>query len=193
MVLAIATALVKTLASYLFSAYLKAHYGSTEIDGAPSWYGQEPKEAVCVSVYKDGGIEQLNATKNLSKEEVYKKIKHILEVVIYKNFKHLTPDEEAFLNSVKNDPKLKLFIDSNIKFQNILEDEDEKKVFIRTCLDKEGLINYEKNRVKDLVKQLSFYKSDKGFADLENKKRVESGRIDKEFRELEESIKGMEK
>ena len=187
MVLAIATALVKTLSSYLFSSYLKAHYGSVEIDGAPSWYGEEPDEAICVSTYRNGGIEELEFTKNDSKIKLRKKVNHILELVIYNNFKNLTPDEEDFLNKIAKDKKLPLFVDSNTKFQNIKVDEDEKKVFVRSCLDKEALINYEKNRVKELSKNLTYYKADKGFDELEGKETPASGHAAKEFEELENS------
>jgi len=184
MVIAVATALVKTLSSYLFSNYLKANYGSVEIDGAPSWYGTESDKLICVSTYRKGGIEKIEFTKEDSKIKLRKKVEHILELVIYKNFKNLTPDEEHFLNSIKKDKKLPLFIDSDVRFQNIKVDEDKNMVFIRTCLDKEEFIKYEKDRVKQLSKNLTYYKADKGFDELEGKKRPQSGRVDKEFEEL---------
>ena len=186
MVLAIATALVKTLSSYLFGSYLKAHYGSIEIEGAPSWYGQSPEEAICISTFKKGGIEELEQTKLDSERKINKKINHILELVIYKNFQNLTPDEEHFLSEIQKDKKLPLFIDSNIKFQNIKVDKDKKMVFIRTCLDKMALIKYEKSRVKELSKNLTYYKEDKAFNELDKKERPKSGRVDKEFDELED-------
>ena len=181
----IATALVKTLASYLFGNYLKAHYGSVEIEGGPSWYGQEPSEAICVSTYRKGGIEELENTKNDSKIKLRKKVSHIIELVIYNNFKNLTPDEDRFLNSISKDKKLPLFVDANTKFQNIKVDEDKKMVFVRSCLDKQAFINYEKIRIKELAKNLVYYKSDKGFNELEGKDRPKSGHVDKEFDELD--------
>ena len=187
MIAVIATALVKTLASYLFGSYLKAHYGSVEIDGAPSWYGTEPSEAICVSSYRNGGIEELDFTKADSKLKLKKRVGHILEIVVYKNFKNLTPDEDNFLNSIVNDKKLPLFVDANTKFQNIKVDAEKKMVFVRTCLDKEAFIKYEKNRVKELSKSLTYYKEDKAIKELEGKTRAKSGRVDKEFDELENS------
>ena len=185
MISLIATAMLKTLTSYLFGSYLKAHYGSVEIDGAPSWYGQEPSEAICVSTYNKGGLEKLEITKKESKIKLRKKVNHILEIVIYKNFKNLTPDEEAFLNSIYKDKKLPLFVDANTKFQNIKVDEDKHMVFVRSCLDKQALINYEKNRVKELKKDVTYYKEDKAFNELDNKDRPQSGTADKFFNELE--------
>jgi len=182
----LAFALAKTLASYLFSGYLKAHYGSVDIEGAPSWYGSEPSEAICVSTYNNGGLNELELTKNQAKIKLNKKINHILEIVIYQNFKNLKPDEEKFLESVEKDKKLPLFVDANLKFQNIKVDKDKNMVFVRSCLDKKGFIEYEKNRVKELQKDVVFYKSDKAFDELSGKNYPKSGRDDKAFDELDE-------
>ena len=182
----LAFALAKTLASYLFGGYLKAHYGSLNIEGAPSWYGEEPSEAICVSTYNNGGLEKLILTKNQSKIKLNKRINHIIEVVVYQNFKNLTPDEEQFLKSIEKDKKLPLFVDANMKFQNIKVDEDKHMVFVRSCLDKEAFIKYEKSRLKELQKDVVFYKSDKAFDTLEGKPHPESGRVDKAFDELNE-------
>jgi hypothetical protein len=184
----IATAMVKTLTSYLFGSYLKAHYGSVEIDGAPSWYGQEPQEAICVSTYKVGDIRMLESTKTSAKIKLNKRVNHIIDIVIYQNFQNLQPDEEAFLNSIKKDRKLSLFVDANTRFQNIKVDKDMKMVFVRSCLDKEAFINYEKRRVKELSKELTYYKSDKAFDELEGNSHKKSGRIDKAFGELDEDF-----
>jgi hypothetical protein len=182
----IAFALIKTLGSYLFGGYLKAHYGSVDIEGAPSWYGTEPAEAICVSTYNKGGLEKLELTKKQSKIKLNKKINHIIEIVIYQNFKNLKSDEEKFLESVQKDKKLPLFVDANMKFQNIKVDKDKKMVFVRSCLDKEAFIKYEKNRVKELQKDLSFYKSDKAFDELDDKKKTNNkDKEDKSFSELD--------
>ena len=185
MLAVIGTAMLKSLTSYLFGSYLKAHYGSLEIDGAPNWYGTESKEVICLSTYRDGDLSQLDNTKRDAKIQLNKKVGHILEVVIYQNFKNLKPDEEAFLNSIKKDKKLSLFIDANTKFQNIKVDDEENRVFIRTCLDKKSLIKYEKDRIKELSKDLTFYKADKAFDELEGKSHPKSGRDDKAFDELD--------
>jgi len=165
----IVVALAKTLASYLFGGYLKNHYGSIEIDGAPAWYGREPNEAICVSTYNKGGLDKLELTKKESKIKLIKKVNHIIEIVIYKNFKNLKADEEEFLKSIEKDKKLPLFVDANMKFQNIKVDEDKHMVFVRSCLDKKAFINYETNRLKELKKDIVFYKSDKLFNELENR------------------------
>jgi len=182
----IAVALVKTLASYLFGGYLKSHYGSVEIDGAPDWYGQQPDEAICTSTYNKGGIDKLEFTKKASKVKLNKKIDHIIEIVIYKKFKNLKSDEDKFLESIERDKKLPLFIDANMRFENIKVDKDKKMVFVRSCLDKQAFIKYEKSRVKELQKDVTFYKSDKAFDELEGKPHPKSGRDDKAFDELDE-------
>jgi hypothetical protein len=182
----ITIALVKTLASYIFGGYLKAHYGSVEIEGAPSWYGKEPYEAICVSTYNYGGLDKLEITKKESKIKLDKRVKDIIKSVIYQNFKNLKPDEEKFLESIQKDKNLPLFVATNIKFQNIKVDKDKKMVFIRSCLNKKAFINYEKNKIKELKKEVIFYKSDKAFKELDDKKHIKSGRDDKAFEELDE-------
>jgi hypothetical protein len=181
----IGTAMLKSLTSYLFGNYLKSQYGSIEIDGAPNWYGTESKELICLSTYRDGELSQLDDTKRDAKILLNRKVGHILEVVIYQNFKNLKPDEETFLNSIKKDKKLSLFIDANTKFQNIRVDNKKHKVFVRTCLDKKAFIKYEKDRIKELSKNLTFYKADKAFDELEGKSYPKSGRDDKAFDELD--------
>jgi hypothetical protein len=164
---AIILGMAKSLASYLFGGYLKAHYGSVEIDNAPSWYGKEPREAVCVSDYSPyGGIQKIEIVKNRTKIGLKNRIDKIISVVIYQNFKNLTPDEDNFLNRVKKDTKLPLFIEANMRFQNIKVDK-KGRVFVRSCIDKNNLINYEKRRLKKLSKELSYYKSDKAFEEME--------------------------
>ena len=183
----IASAMLKSLTSFLFGSYLKAHYGSIEIDGAPSWYATEPKEAICTSTYSNGGIEKLEITKQNSKIKLRKKVKHILEIVVYKNFTNLNPDEKIFLDKITNDKQLPIFVDANLRFQNIKVDKSKHKVFVRSCLDKNGLIKYEKSRIEELKKELVLYKEDKAINELENKKYNKSGIVDKEFEELEKS------
>ena len=83
---AIILGMAKSLASYLFGGYLKAHYGSVEIDGAPSWYGQEPKEAICVSTYRNGGLSQLDDTKRDAKILLNRKVLSNIAVLFPKTF-----------------------------------------------------------------------------------------------------------
>jgi hypothetical protein len=126
------------------------------------------------------------AANALKKIKLNKRINHIIEIVIYQNFKHLKSDEEKFLESIQKDKKLPLFVDANMKFQNIKVDKDKKMVFVRSCLDKEAFIKYEKNRVKELQKDLSFYKSDKAFDELDDKKKTNNkDKEDKSFSELD--------
>jgi len=186
MIALIATSLVKTLTSYLFGNYLKAHYGSVELDGAPSWYGQQPDEAICVSTFRDGGLENLELTKTDAEIKLRKRVSGIIDLVIYKNFQNLQSDEEAFLDRIKKDKKLPLFVKANTKFQNIKLDKDENKVFVRSCLDKNALIKYEQKRVKELSRDITYYKADKVFDELDDGSTKGSGRIKDSFDELDE-------
>jgi hypothetical protein len=183
----IAFALVKTLASYLFNGYLKTHYGSVDIEGGPFWYGREGSDEICVSTYRNGGIEKLEITKNDAKIKLRKKINNIIEIVIYQNFKNLKSDEEKFLDRIEKDKKLPLFVDANIKYKNIKVDEDKNMVFVRSCIKKNSFIEYEKKRIKEIQKKLTYYKADKAFDELKGQKKNidEFDEEDKAFDELE--------
>lgn len=187
MVGAIGLALLKTLSSYMFGEYLKESYGSTDIDGAPSWYGTESRYEVCVSTFKRGKLESVEEAKKESQIKLQKKIEKIIDVIIYKKFKNLKPDEEALLQAIAKDKKLGLFIRSSTNYKNIKYDEDEKIAFVRNCILKEDFIDYEKKRVKLLTRDLSYYKSDKAFDELKTGEiKKKSTQSDKAFDELNE-------
>jgi hypothetical protein len=186
----LAFALVKTLATYLFNGYLKNHYGSIDIEGGPFWYGREPSNEICVSTYRNGGLEELELTKNNAKIKLTKKINNIIGIVIYQNphFKHLKADEEKFLDRIKSDKKLPLFVDANLEYKNIKVDKDKRMVFVRSCVKKDSFIKYEKERIEEIRKKLTYYKADKAFDELKGKKKRNIDEFDEEdkaFHELD--------
>jgi hypothetical protein len=185
MVLVIATALAKTLASYLFEGYLKANYGSVEIEGAPKWYGSESRVELCVSTFKSGGLESVELAKEDSKIKLEKKLKDIVSVVITQRFENATQDEKKFLDSVKSDKKVSTFIATHTNYKNIKYDETKKMAFVRNCVLKEEFISYEKVRLKEMVKEMSYYKAGKEFDELDGKgQKFKDSHKDKAFDEL---------
>jgi hypothetical protein len=186
MVLAIASALAETLASYLFEGYLKANYGSVEIEGAPSWYGSEKRAELCISTFKRGDLESVELAKEDSKIKLEKKLKNIVNVVITKRFENANPDEKRFLETVVSDKKVTTFVSTHTNYKNVKYDEEKKMTFVRNCVLKDEFIVYEKKRLKEMVKELSHYKAGKEFDELNGKspKSVESHK-DKAFDELD--------
>jgi len=170
MIAVIGLCLVKTLTSYLFGAYLKYHWGSMDLEGAPFWYGREGKDEICVSTFNNGGLDKLDLTKNQAKVKLTKKLSSILEYVTSndKQFKHLKPDEEEYLENLIKDKKISQFVNLNTYYKNQKIDEDEHRVFVRACVKKDKFIEFEKERVKDLKKNVTFYKGKKAFDELDS-------------------------
>ena len=166
----ISVCLLKTLTSYLFGAYLKSYWGSIDLNGAPFWYGKEDSDEICVSNYKDGGLDKLDLIKKEAKIKLTKKLSSILEYVVNndKKFKNLKEDEEEYLESLIKDKKLYEFVDLNSYYKNQEIDKDENRVFVRACVKKEEFIKFEEKRVKELSKNLTIYKGKKAFRELDN-------------------------
>ena len=184
----IAIAVLKSITCYVTSSYMKSHFGSVDIEGAPYWYGRENGDEICVSDVKKGDVNQLDTEKKIIKIKLQQKLSKIVQYAIHSNkrFSHLKQDEEAFLNSIINDKKLKWFVGENGYYKNIKVDEDKNMIFARMCVKKDKFINYEKHRVKELSKDLTIYKADKNFNELDGKNQNlnDNDNEDKAFREL---------
>jgi hypothetical protein len=183
----IVISIVKAITSYVTTSYLKNHYGSIDIQGAPFWYGREPSELICSSTFKYGSMEQIDTAKKQAVIKLNKKLSAVINDAIYENkkFKHLKPDEEAFIQKIINDKQLLKFVTNKIIYKNIKYDEDKNIVFVRGCVTKKDFISFETDRVKELSKELTFYKSDKAFKELNGSEDKFNDRESKAFRELD--------
>ena len=184
----IAGAAIKAITCYLVTGYMKSHFGSVDIKGAPHWYGREDRDEICVSDVKRGDVTQLDDAKKIVKVKLEKKLSNIVNYAIHSNkkFANLKPDEEEFINSLINDKKLKWFVGQNGYYKNIKVDDDTNMIFIRMCVKKDKFIDYEKNRIKTLQKELSIYKANKNFNELDDKSTPKANdQEDKDFKELD--------
>ena len=163
----IAGAALKTITSYLVGTYMKSHFRSVEIKDAPYWYGREDSNEICVSDVTKGDVTLLDKEKKRVKLKLKNKLSSIVENAIHNNkrFSHLKKDEEKFLNSLIQDEKLKWFVDDKGYYKNIKIDNN--KIFIRMCVNKDAFIKYETKRIKELQKELTIYKSNKEFNELD--------------------------
>ena len=186
----IALAAIKAITCYLTTSYMKNHFTSIDIEGAPFWYGRENKEEICVSDATKGGIIEVDKEKKTVKIKLQNKLSNIVSYAIHTNkqFSHLKPDEENFLNSIIKDKKLKWFVDKNGYYKNIKTDEDKHMIFIRMCVRKNDFIKYEKKRITTLQKEISIYKANKEFNELEGKKNNFNDPEDNAFRELDKDF-----
>ncbi|MCX8083683.1 MAG: hypothetical protein N3C60_02045 [Calditerrivibrio sp.] len=164
---AIAVSLVKTLSSFLFSKMLV--YSDVNIQGAPSWFHKPESAYVCVSTYQEGGLESVDIAKDKAKKMMISKINEIMEIVVYDNYRNLeNKSEKAFVKSFVKDDDLHIFVNKNIDFRNI---EYVKKVnitFVRGCVDKNTIIEYEKERIDMIRKKLTHKRADEAFDELES-------------------------
>ena len=190
MLTAIAVAAVKAITGYLVTSYMKMSSGSIDIEGAPFWYGRELDSEICVSDARRGGVLELDREKKAVKVKLQKRLSSILDSAIHTNsrFSNLKPDEENFLDSIIHDKKLGWFVAQNGVYKNIKVDEDRDMIFIRMCVSKDDFINFEKRRVKTLQKEMTLYRSDKAFDELEGKENNFTDRENKSFRELDNSF-----
>ena len=166
----IAGAAIKTITSYLVGAYMKSHFGSVEIEGAPYWYGREDKDEICVSDVAKGNVTFLDEEKQKVKVKLQKKLSLIIENAIHQNkrFSHLKENEIQFLNSIIKDNKLKWFVDENGYYKNIKVDDEKNMIFVRMCVNKNKFVHYEAKRIKEISKKLTMKKANDAFDELDS-------------------------
>ncbi|MEF3254496.1 MAG: hypothetical protein K6348_02875 [Deferribacterales bacterium] len=164
---AIAVSLLKTLSSFLFSKMLV--YSDINIQGAPSWYLKPESAYVCVDTYQEGGIESVEIAKDRTKKLMIKKINEIMEIIVYDNYRNLTDEgEKLFVKSFLNDEDLPVFVNKNLDYKDIEHQQKRGITFVRGCIDKNVLIEYEKERIGIIRKNLTHKRAEKGFEELDN-------------------------
>lgn len=164
---AIAVSLVKTLSSFLFSKMLV--YSDINIQGAPSWFQQPESAYVCVSTYHEGGLESVEIAKDKAKRLMVSKINEIMEIVVYDNYRNLeNKSEKAFIKTFLKDDELYIFVNKNLDFKNIEHIKKKQITFVRGCIDKNVIIEYEKERIGIIKYKLTHKRADEAFDELEN-------------------------
>jgi len=165
----IAGTAIKTITSYLVGAYMKSHFGSVEIEGAPYWYGREDSDEVCISDVAKGDVTLLDKEKKIAKIKLQKRLSSIIENAIHSNkrFRNLKENEEEFVESLLKDKKLKWFIDEKGYYKNIKVDDENNRIFIRMCVNKNAFINYETKRIAEIDKKLTNFKAKTVFDELD--------------------------
>ncbi|VAW84338.1 hypothetical protein MNBD_GAMMA16-706 [hydrothermal vent metagenome] len=167
MIEALTIALGKTLVSYLFTVYLGTFSG-VSIDGAPNWYYQEAKHQICSFHAEPGGTEKIEFAKDKTQRIMVKKIDGIIEIIIYDNFQKVRDGKEkSLITQFMNDAQLPVFVKKNTDFERIEYHEKPNKVFIKACVDKKILIDYEKNRLQKIKNAITHHRKDKAFDELE--------------------------
>lgn len=166
----IALALVETLTKFMFSKMLCSLDASStvEIDGAPRWYMQEVDDKMCSFSYARGGLDSVDVAKKKAKFKIQKDINGLINIVVYENIKNISNDkEQAVVDRFKNDKNLPVFTSANLRYDKIVYQEDMDTTFVRACIPKQTIINYQKDRLQTISKGLSISRADQALEDLD--------------------------
>ena len=167
MVSLITAALVNTLVDYMFNQAMDK-MDSVNIDNAPSWYMQKVDDDMCSFASSRGGIGLIEDTKNNASYQMYKDINGLINITVYENIKTVTTDkEQRLVEQWKSDPNLDTFIQKNIDFNKIKYEDELDTTFVRACIPKKTIINYQKDRLKNINKSLLNHKADSAMNELD--------------------------
>jgi hypothetical protein len=159
---AIAFALAKSLAVYLFERQLE-NLGTTDIEGAPAWYATSKRNHVCGSGYAQGGLGAVDTAKRRSRARLVERIDGAIEVMIHEEFGDVSdPLEQKVLERMKTDEDLPVFIRGEARLLNVKYAEDRRLAFARACVPREPLIAYQEERIEAI--RIGVLKAHKGAA-----------------------------
>lgn len=171
-IMGLALSLGNTLASYLFDVYLR-NENSFKLDGAPDWYGRnDDPEYDCAFGYMEGSLAsvepaKLQASKNLTAQQE-RHVRAVLSSEIAKR-KLQNEKEHLLVERFKKDPDLKEFVFSNQHFMKVFyeDDEDVRASFVKVCLRREAVIDYQKERLQRITTELSKNRAESAFGELD--------------------------
>ncbi len=163
----IAYGLISTVINYLFDTSVLRR-STVDIEGAPSWYEQKGGEkAIYVSTYCDGGLEAVDCAKNAAEEKLVIIIDDAFEQVVDKSFKHYKGQERLFVEKMREDTNLPLFVKRHTVFQNVKYDEDAHRAFVRGYVTTQAFERYEKERIAEVKKRVLEYHYDEMMKELD--------------------------
>lgn len=168
MVMVIASALVETLVKHMFTKYLNEQ-DKIEVGGAPSWYMKPIEDQMCVFTHKQGGLDTIDISKENATMKMIKKIDTVVEIVIYDNTKKITNEKEkAVVQKWKHDDNLPMFVNKNINFSRISYEDEIETTFVRACIPKNTIVDYQKERLQNIQKEVLHIKAKRGYDDLDD-------------------------
>ncbi len=167
MLMVITSALVETLVKHMFNKYLDER-SKIEIGGAPSWYMQPIDDRVCTFAHKKAGIDMIDSVKSNAKYKMQRSINDTIEIAIYENMKNVTNKKEKdVVDKFKNDNYLPMFINKNINYSKVVYEDEIDTIFVRSCIPKNVIIEYQTQRLKDIKKEVSKVKASSAYSDLD--------------------------
>jgi len=76
---------------------------------------------------------------------------------VEKSFKNYKGKERLFVEKMREDTNLPLFVDRHTVFQNVKYDEDAHRAFARGYVTNQALETYEKERISNVKKEVLEY------------------------------------
>ena len=186
MLLLITNALVETLVKHMFGNFLKEQ-DKIEIGGAPSWYMTPVEDEMCVFTHKSGGIDYIDITKQNANFKMIKKINGTIDIVVYENLKNITnKKEKAVVDIWKKDEYLPTFVDKNLRYSRVTFEDEVDTTFVRACIPNNTIIDYQKERLTKIKKEVTKVKANSAYDDLDSTIKGKSDKTDKKdpFSEL---------
>ncbi|MEA3314653.1 MAG: hypothetical protein U9Q30_02190 [Campylobacterota bacterium] len=167
MLMVITSALVETLVKHMFNNYLDER-DKVEMDGAPSWYMEPVDDKLCSFSHKTGTMDNIDIVKSNARFKIIRKIDKTIEIIIYDNMKNIKNErEKKLIRRFKEDKELPLFVDKYLHYPKIKYEEEIKTTFVKACISKDSIIDYQKERLVIIKKEVLNSKVNDAFAELE--------------------------
>lgn len=167
MLMVITSALVETLVKHMFNNYLNER-DKVEIDGAPSWYMDPVEDKLCSFSHKIGNINNIDIVKKNARFKMIRKIDNTINIIIYDNMKNVKSDKEKkLIKKFKKDKNLPLFVDKNLDYSKIKYEKEINTTFVKACIEKNTIIDYQKERLNLIKKEILNSKVNDAFNELD--------------------------
>ena len=165
----LALSLGNTLASYVFGLYLRNEQ-VFELDGAPDWYGHnDDKDWDCAFGYSPGTLAAVESAKTLASEHLVKQQEQTVQAVIREEIQKRKPrnlEEQALVAEFRHDPELQNFVHGKQEFIKIKYDDSVQAAFVKVCLQRSVIVDYQQERLKRITDQISQHRAKSAFDEL---------------------------
>jgi len=181
MVMLIVGAMVETLVKHMTQKYLDNMDG-VKVGGAPSWYMEPVKNQMCVFTHQKGSFGAIDVAKEKARFKMKKKIDDVIEVVIYDTKGDIKDKKEKeVVKRFSKDENLDAYIKSKLKYTQVTYADEVKTAFVRACIPKKDIIEYQKGRLMVINEAVLSAKSSSAFDSLDDEFGDEKSNKDDKF------------
>ncbi|MDA0287132.1 MAG: hypothetical protein O2885_02715 [Proteobacteria bacterium] len=169
--LGLAITLGNTFAGYVFDVYLRTE-DFLDIDGAPDWYlRNNDAEWDCAFGYAPGNLASVEVAKSDATKNLIRQQEQYVESVIRNEVqrrKLRDEKERQLVEQFLNDSELKNFVTGQRQFLKITYEDakDVRAAFVKACLGRETIVNYQKERLQRITTELSKKRAESAFREL---------------------------